>query len=214
MGLPLRLSGNRSHERQLQNAFDVTGGLRGELHRSPAAGNPLVNITGSPIICRQRIRPASVSPQQPSQISAPEQYIFMHIERSPPPTSNAAAALTCIGPCGPLRSSNRHMRKSVPYLDSTPCTASAMRSNSSLPAKLNRSAENASRDVAPPRNMPDFGRASSPPDGPSGSNRLDYSTEDSNLLPAPAAERQYLTSHLDGSELAPRTTLTGVCCPR
>src|SRR5665213_233565 len=50
-------------------------------------------------------------------------------KRSPPPTSSAAAALTCIGPCGPS-SSGRHIARLPPWPDSAPSTAKATRSRS------------------------------------------------------------------------------------
>jgi Sulfatase len=58
--------------------------------------------------------------------------------RSPPPTSIAAAEVTCIGPWGPF-GSMRHILRSVPWLDSAPSTAKATRSRSAIDAGPNRS---------------------------------------------------------------------------
>ena len=53
-------------------------------------------------------------------------------QRLPPPTSTAAAAETCIGPCGPLKS-GRHISGLVPRLDSAFSTAAAIRASSAPP---------------------------------------------------------------------------------
>ncbi len=113
-----------------QHAGDIAGDIERQLVGAPPAGDPQIQIAGTPIVGGQGVRPSCRSagtsaPDRPGRAAG----FAAESKRSPPPTSKAALALTCIGPCGPS-GSGRHMPGSPPCRDSTPSTAKAMRSSS------------------------------------------------------------------------------------
>jgi len=113
--------------------------------------------------------------------------------RSPPPISIAAAAETCIGPCGPF-SSGRHILRSVPWLDSAPSTAKATRSRSLSLAGRNNS-------------MPGSDCAIEPRSTVTGRSRRLTNVTNSVFVPLAVSGRPGVAA---ARSVSPRTTLTGL----